>query len=108
VRPAEVCRQLLAALDASEGRRRKRKRNTSPDSIGLGLKRTLLEETIRQDPEPEVYESWLLERCRDAGPAQGPILAMARDVLSDWQLANGSDFFRQWLDQGAPSEDATP
>ena len=39
MRPAEVCSQLLRALDASEGRRRRRKRDTTPDAIGLELKR---------------------------------------------------------------------
>jgi hypothetical protein len=56
MRPAHVCSRLLAALDASEGRRRRRKRDTTPDAIGLALKRTILEETVRQDPDPEFYE----------------------------------------------------
>src|SRR2546422_5226163 len=38
-RPGEICRELLAALDASEGRRRRRKRDTTPDAIGLTIKR---------------------------------------------------------------------
>ena len=42
LRPADVCRALLAALDASDGRRRKRKRDQTADAIGLALKRTLL------------------------------------------------------------------
>src|SRR5690606_22702639 len=42
-RPADFCRGLLAALDASEGRRRRRKRDTTPDAIGLAIKRELLE-----------------------------------------------------------------
>jgi len=35
LRPAVVCGQLLAALAASDGRRRRRKRDTTPDAIGL-------------------------------------------------------------------------
>jgi len=61
-RPAAICRPLLAALDASEGRRRQRKRNTSPDSIGMVIKRRLLEETVWDDPDPDAFEGWLLER----------------------------------------------
>ena len=38
-RPAEVCKALLAALDAADGRRRKRKRDQTPDGIGLAIKR---------------------------------------------------------------------
>jgi hypothetical protein len=52
LRPAEVCRALLAALDASEGRRRRRKRDTTPDAIGLAIKRCLLEQAVREDPAP--------------------------------------------------------
>jgi hypothetical protein len=106
MRPAEVCSQLLRALDASEGRRRKRKRDTTPDSVGLELKRNILEETVRQDPDPEAYEGWLLQCCQASGGANGPMLAMAFDVLSEWQLAQTSTVFRDWLQQGASSDDS--
>lgn len=106
MRPAEICSRLLAALDASEGRRRRRKRNTTPDSIGLAMKRTILEETVREDPDPDAYEGWLLERCLRPGGPSGPMRAMAMDVLSDWHLAQTSAVFRSWLEQGAPSDDA--
>jgi hypothetical protein len=105
MRPADVCSRLLAALDASEGRRRKRKRNTTPDAIGLSLKRTLLEQTVRHDPEPDSYEGWLLECCLVHNEASGPMRAMALDVLSDWKLAQRSEEFREWLERGAPSDD---
>jgi hypothetical protein len=109
VRPSEVCRQLLSALDASEGRRRRRKRDTTPDSIGMAIKRTLLEETVRDDPEPDAYEGWLLERSMSARSApSGPIRAMALDVLAEWRLAQTSGVFRSWLSHGAPSADARP
>jgi hypothetical protein len=107
MRPADICSRLLAALDASEGRRRRRKRNTTPDSIGMAIKRTLLEETVRHDPDPDDYEAWLLERCVSDNSASGPVRAMALDVLSDWHLAQTSTAFRSWLEQGAPSDDAT-
>jgi len=116
----------LAALDASEGRRRRRKRDTSPDAIGLAIKRRLLEEAVRADPDPAAFEGWLLEQCHaahDSGrraergqkcgrgdlelwTASGPIRAMALDVLAEWQLAQTSRAFMSWLDQGAPSDDA--
>ena len=106
MRPAQLANHLLAALDASEGRRRKRKRNTAPDSIGLSLKRTLMEETIRQNPEPEMYEGWLLERCLASPEASGSVRAMALELLSEWRLAQTSAVFRSWLERGAPSDDA--
>jgi hypothetical protein len=105
-RPAQVCAQLLAALDASEGRRRRRKRNTTPDSIGMAIKRTILEETVRDDPDPDAYEAWLLQHCVTQEGPSGPTRAMALDVLSDWRLAHSSTEFQSWLQQGAPSDDA--
>jgi hypothetical protein len=104
MRPSDVCRQLLAALDASEGRRRRRKRNTTPDSIGMTIKRTLLEDTVREDPEADAYEGWLLERCANEA-ASGPVRAMALEVLTEWQMAQKSPAFRSWLERGAPSDD---
>jgi hypothetical protein len=107
VRPAEICRRLLAALDASEGRRRRRKRNTTPDAVGMALKRRLLEETVRDDPGPEDYEGWLVGQCVTAeSTPSGPIRAMALEILGEWRLAQASRVFRSWLEQGAPSDDA--
>ena len=110
-RPAELCRQLLAALEASDGRRRRRKRDTTPDAIGMGLKRWLLTETIRCDPEAPAFEAWLFERVRPvpgspANESPGAALAMGRALLEEWRLASASSEFRSWLRQGAPSEDA--
>jgi hypothetical protein len=72
----------------------------------LELKRSILEETVRQDPDPEAYEGWLLQCCHLAGGANGPMLAMALDVLSEWRLAQSSTVFRTWLEQGASSDDS--
>jgi hypothetical protein len=103
-RPADVCRQLLATLDASEGRRQRRARNTTPDAIGMAIKRNLLEVAVQEDPEPATFESWLLQRCLAAGAASGAVRAMAMDILQEWRLAEASPLFRQWLDAGAPSD----
>src|SRR6266571_178551 len=77
---------LLMALDASGGRRR-RKRDTNPDAIGMAIKRRLLEETVRDDPAPDAFEGWLLERCLSGEPASGPVRAMALEVLAEWRSA---------------------
>ena len=105
MRPAQVCRQLLAALDASEGRRRRRKRDTTPDSIGMTIKRDLLEAAVSDDPDPEEFEGWLLARCETSPAGRGATRAMAMSVLEEWRLAQKSEVFRSWLEQGAPSED---
>jgi hypothetical protein len=72
----------------------------------MDIKRTLLEETVRDDPDPDDYEGWLLERCLTQDWPSGPMRAMALDVLSDWRLAQTSAVFRSWLERGAPSDDA--
>jgi hypothetical protein len=108
VRPAEVCRALLAALEASEGRRKRRKRDQTPDAIGLGIKRDLLQRVVEDDPEPEAFEAWLLDYPQTcvAPELSGPAAAMARAVFEEWRLAHSLGDFKNWLDRGAPSEDA--
>ena len=53
IRPTQVCQALLAALEASEGQRKRRKRDQTPDAIGLAVKRELLERAVEADPDPE-------------------------------------------------------
>ncbi len=81
-RPADLCRSLLAALDASEGRRRRRKRDTTADAIGLEIKRALLDGTLQDDPDPEDFEGWLLARClaADGTASVGAVRMMALEV----------------------------
>jgi hypothetical protein len=107
-RPADVCRALLAALEGAEGRRKRRKRDQTPDAIGLAIKRQVLESVVQDDPDPEKFEGWLLEYSqRDEGaPISGAVSAMARAVLEEWRLAHLMGDFKTWLDRGAPSDDA--
>jgi hypothetical protein len=109
LRPAEVCRALLAALEAAEGRRRKRKRDQTPDAFGLAVKRALLKRVLEDDPPPEAFEKWLLDyplTC-DAPELAGPSLAMAKAVFEEWRLAHTMGEFKLWLERGAPSDDAS-
>ena len=95
---------MLAALEASEGRRRRRKRDQTPDGIGLTFKRELLEQAISDDPEPEAFEEWLLNYTAMHGSAGG-ICAMARSVFEEWRLSHSMNEFKSWLEHGAPSDD---
>lgn len=104
-RPLDVCRALLEALDATEGRRRRRKRNTGADAIGIGMKRALLEGAIRDDPDPAEFEGWLLERCFEQGPGEGAWRAMALEIFGEWRMAAAAPSFAEWLRAGAPSDD---
>jgi hypothetical protein len=83
----------------------------------MAIKRRLLEETVRDDPEPDDFEGWLLERSLSASSshsradeelfvASGPVRAMALEVLAEWRLAERPGAFRSWLIKGAPSDDA--
>jgi len=106
LRPADVCRQLLASLAVSEGRAQRRQRNTTPDAIGLAMKRDLLAGAVQDDPDPDAFESWLLWRCQATGMAYGPVRASALEILAEWRLTDNSQSFRQWLAHGVPSDDA--
>ena len=108
-RPADICRALLAALEASEGRRRRRKRDQTPDAFGLALKRELLHRAVADDPRPEAFEEWLLRYPTTLAAPElvGPALAMGRAVFEEWCLAHSLGEFRRWLEEGAPSDDAT-
>jgi len=107
IRPAQVCQALLAALAASEGQRKRRKRDQTPDAIGLAVKRELLERAVEADPEPEVFEAWLLNYSQTSVAAEltGPASAMARAVFDEWRLAHSLKEFSVWLNKGAPSAD---
>jgi hypothetical protein len=107
-RPADVCRALLAALEASEGRRKKRKRDQTPDAIGLAVKREVLERVVQDDPDSEMFEAWLLRYAEknESQHSSGAVAAMARGVLDEWRLARSMRDFKDWLDRGAPSDDA--
>jgi hypothetical protein len=108
LRPATFCQELLVALEASEGRRRRRKRNTSADAIGLGIKGDLLRQAIADDPEPDDFEGWLLDRTLRAGAGSGGVRAMALGIWDEWQLARSGDGYGAWLAGGAPSDDRLP
>ena len=105
-RPGEICRELLAALDASDGRRRRRKRDTTPDAIGMTMKRDLLERAVAADPDPDRFEEWLHEQCLAAGASEGGVRAMALSIFEEWRLAQDAAAFGDWLARGAPSDDA--
>jgi hypothetical protein len=107
MRPACLCTALLAALNASEGRSRARKRDQTPDAIGLAMRRDLLEQAVLDDPDPDAFEQWLFDHVEASpGPGPGAVRAIARTVLDEWRLAHRMGAFAAWLDEGAPSADA--
>jgi hypothetical protein len=107
IRPAELCKALLAALDASDGRRRSRKRDQTPDAIGLQIKRELLERAVKEDPPPDAFEGWLLNCSLTCKVPSGAVAAMSRIIFDEWSLAHSMGDFKTWLEHGAPSDDAS-
>jgi len=103
--PVELCRGLLGALDASEGRRKRRSRNTTADSIGLAIQRELLEKAVQDAPPAEEFEHWLMARCEEQGVADGAHRAMALEIWHQWQFASSADDVSAWLLAGAHSDD---
>jgi hypothetical protein len=103
--PGAFCRQALAALAGSEGRRRRRARDTTPDAIGLELMRDLLERAANADIAADEFEGWLLEQVLGA-PASGPLRAVAAEILAEYRVACLDPGFAGWLAEGAPSADA--
>jgi hypothetical protein len=108
LRPALVCRQLLQAIDSAEGRRKRRKRNTTPDALGMEVKRDLLEAAAGDDPDPDDFEAWLFARVQASGAQVGATRAMALQIWDEWLFALASGGFREWLAAGAPSDDSRP
>lgn len=103
--PAELCRGLLGALDASEGRRKRRVRNTNADSIGLAIQREMLEAALREQPAADEFEAWLLDRCLAEGLADGAQRAMALFIWDQWQLAQRAPDVQAWILAGGHSDD---
>lgn len=104
VAPAAFARQSLEALEASEGRRKKRKRDTTPDRIGLDLKREILQRMVDEAPEPQAVEAWLLGVTL-ASQTPGPARAMCGEIMDEYRVAMASPEYRDWLAHGAPSDD---
>ena len=106
IRPAEFCRQFLHTLDASEGRRKKRKRDTTTDALGMKIQGDLLQRAIEADPDPDDFEGWLLAQALSV-PASGPVRAMCAEIFDNYQFARSDPAYMRWLADGAHSADAS-
>ena len=63
-----------------------------------------LECAVQDDPEPDDFEGWLLERCGEA-ESEGGVRAMALQIFEEWRMASTVAAFSDWLTHGAPSDD---
>lgn len=105
LRPGAFGQLALAALGGAEGRRRRRKRDTTPDAIGLAIKRDLLRRLAEAEPAAVDLENWLAAQAL-AAPAAGPVRAMCAEILDEYHLAAQDPDYGRWLREGAPSDDA--
>ncbi|HLI27197.1 MAG TPA: type III secretion fhipep protein [Chloroflexota bacterium] len=105
LRPGEFAQLMLNALRAAEGRRRRRKRDTTPDAIGLSIKHALLHQAAVEDPPPDAFEAWLLGKAL-AAEASGPVRALCTEILDEYRFACRDPAFARWLRAGAVSADA--
>jgi hypothetical protein len=99
--PGQFCRLALHALDHTEARSRRRKRDQTPDAYGLGIKRDLLRRGAEADPPAEHFEAWLLEQALET-PVSGPVRAMCVEILQEYRAAHTIPGLGEWLLSGAP------
>ena len=91
-RPAQVCRDLLATLRASDALRRRGAR-TVADIIAMAFERALLERAIIDDPDPAEFESWLVERCIELAPesrGESWVRTTAVQIHDRWLAVRGA------------------
>jgi len=96
------------ALEASEGQRRKRKRDQTPDAFGAcgqaGALATGQLKTIRGRNHSKNGCSTILD-LQGAGIGR-PTFAMARAVFEEWRLAHALESSGSGSSREAPSDDA--
>src|SRR5262249_1917593 len=101
MRPAEFARLARRSIEVSEGRRRRRQRDTLADSLGLEMKQALLLAIEAADPEPEDFERFLLEDALLPGRPSGPTRGVCTDLWGEWAQIQLLPDFAEWLRSGA-------
>jgi hypothetical protein len=91
IRPREYCE--LARLGARGKRRVSHKAHGSIQ----WLHDQLWEAMIAADPEPADFERALFEYALELDPANGPIAALAGEIIADWRWARADPNYVAWL-----------
>ncbi len=84
LRPRDLALILLASRDL---RPRQRARDQQADSVGLDLKRQVLERVAALDPEPAELEAALVRLVEESAKPSGPVRAVAASFHQEWQTA---------------------
>jgi hypothetical protein len=73
----------------------------------MEIKRGLLESAVRADPDPERFDGCWLSAWRRRRPSRWERTEPWRRTSPRNGAARTSPHFRQWLEHGAPSDDAS-
>src|SRR3954454_3833557 len=96
IAPGPFCGLLLKALEAAEGQTRRRKRDQSPDRLGLAIKRDLLERAVADDPDTVAFEGWLVEQIAGS-EAPGSVRAMCEQIFLEYRMVRFQPDLADWL-----------
>ena len=91
-------------LAAGEILPRQRARDQQADIAGLELKRRVLNMLIARDPEAGELDQALLQIVGEIGPPDGPTRAICTSVRDDWDAAESTPEFVEWLIEQAVRE----
>ena len=94
MRPKDLALFLLASGETAP---RKRARDQQADIAGLELKRHVLDLIVALDPEPEELELALAQIVETLGPPSGPTRAICTGIRDEWEAAQTTPEFTEWL-----------
>ncbi|MFN8471890.1 MAG: hypothetical protein U0822_06820 [Anaerolineae bacterium] len=83
---------------------RERARDMRADEYGASLKRQVLEHIIAADPDAAELAPMLAAYVDAHGPNNGPLRGVCTDLLYDWQQAQMSPRWVEWL-RTAPTDE---
>ncbi len=98
IRPRTFSLELLASMRAPQAGVNRLQSAARAQRLEDIIRRRLLEDAVRDDPDPEQFEAWLVRRCfgiarhfRAAGvPAHARVSMVGSGVLTEWHLARST------------------
>ncbi|MFN8500180.1 MAG: hypothetical protein U0641_20190 [Anaerolineae bacterium] len=96
-------KDLFELMRARWEKPRERARDMRADEYGASLKLQVIEDIIAADPDPDALAPMLAAYVADRGPGNGPLRGVCTDLIYDWQQAQISPQWVEWL-RTAPAE----
>ncbi len=97
-------KDLFELMRARWKKPRERARDMRADEYGSALKLQVIEDIIAKDPDPSDLAPMLAAYVDAHGPNNGPLRGVCTDLLYDWQQAQMSPQWVEWL-RTAPVEE---